>query len=77
VDCVTSDESATAGDDYDGSFETLIWADGDSKDKGCQIDILDDSNLESSETFIVSIGRPDGAELGDLNTMTVTIIDDE
>jgi hypothetical protein len=77
VVCVTSDESATAGDDYDGSFETLIWADGDSKDKGCQIDILDDSNLEGSETFIVSIGRPDGAELGALNTVTVTILDNE
>jgi hypothetical protein len=77
VDCVTSDESATAGDDYDGSFERLIWADGDSKDKECQIDILDDSNLEGSETFIVSIGHPHGAELGALNTVTVTIVDDE
>jgi hypothetical protein len=75
--CATSDESATVGDDYDGSFERLIWADGDSKDKECQIDILDDSNLEGNETFIVSIGHPHGAELGTLNAVTVTIVDDE
>jgi Leucine-rich repeat (LRR) protein len=77
VVCATSDESATAGDDYKELFETLSWADGDSSDKVCQIDILDDSDLESSETFIVSIGYPDGAELGILNTVMVTIVDDE
>jgi ribosomal protein L35AE/L33A len=77
VDCVTSDDSATAGDDYNESFETLIWADGDSEDKECQIDILDDSDLEGNETFIVSLGYPDGAELGTLNTVMVMIIDDE
>jgi hypothetical protein len=77
VVCATSDESATAGDDYKELFETLIWADGDSSDKVCQIDILNDSDSESSETFIVSIGYPNGAELGTLNTVMVTIVDDE
>jgi Leucine-rich repeat (LRR) protein len=77
VVCATSDESATAGDDYRELFETLSWADGDSSDKVCQIDIFDDSDLEGDETFIVSLGYPNGAELGALNTAVVKFIDDE
>jgi hypothetical protein len=75
VVCATSDESAIAGDDYNELFEVLNWADGDSQDKVCQIDILDDNDLEGDETFIVSLGYPDGAELESLNAVTVTIID--
>jgi ribosomal protein L35AE/L33A len=74
VVCATSDDSAIAGDDYNELFEVLSWADGDSQDKVCQIDIFDDSDLEGDETFIVSLGYPDGAELESLNAVTVTII---
>jgi ribosomal protein L35AE/L33A len=77
VVCATSDDSAIAGYDYNEIFKILIWGDGDSRDKVCQIDILDDNDLESNETFIVGLGYPDGAELGTPNTAVVIFIDDE
>jgi uncharacterized membrane-anchored protein/ribosomal protein L35AE/L33A len=77
VVCATSDDSAIAGYDYNEIFEVLSWADGDSSDKVCQIDILDDSDPESNETFIVGLGYPDGAELGTPNTAVVMFVDDE
>jgi hypothetical protein len=77
VVCATSSDSATAGDDYNESFEVLNWADGDSEDKVCQIDILDDSDSKANGSFIVSLGYPYGAELGALNTVVVIFIDNE
>jgi hypothetical protein len=76
VVCATSDDSAIAGYDYNESFEVLTWADGDSEDKICQIDILDDNELEGNETFVVGLGYPDGAELGIPNTAVVTVGDE-
>jgi hypothetical protein len=77
VVCATSGDSVTAGDNYNESFEVLNWADGDSEDKVCQIDILDDSDSEANGSFIVSLGYPYGAELGALNTVVVIFIDNE
>jgi hypothetical protein len=77
VVCATSDDSAIAGYDYNEVFEILSWSDGDSRDKVCQIDILDDNESESNETFVVGLGYPDGAELGTPNTAVVTFVDDE
>jgi hypothetical protein len=54
IDYATSDDTATAPDDYTQTSDTLNWADGDDADKPITVDIIDDSLLESDETFIVS-----------------------
>jgi Leucine-rich repeat (LRR) protein len=78
VECSTSDDTAIAGSDYTAISETLIWNDGDVDDKICTVDIIDDSDQEGDETFIVSLGNPSGgAVLGMPNTAVVTIIDDD
>jgi subtilisin family serine protease len=78
VDYATSDDTATASDDYTQTSDTLNWADGDDADKPIPVDIIDDSLLESDETFIVSLANPTGgAELGTPDTALVTITDND
>jgi hypothetical protein len=78
VDYTTSDDSATAPDDYTQTSGTLNWNDGDDADKTFTIDIIDDSAQESNERFIVSLGNPTGgAQLGSPDTAEVTIIDND
>ncbi|TGO02531.1 hypothetical protein PN36_23605 [Candidatus Thiomargarita nelsonii] len=74
INYATTDGTATAPDDYTQTSGTINWADGDDTDKSITIDIIDDSDLESDETFIVSLDNPTGgAELGEPNIATVTI----
>ncbi|MEN8216945.1 MAG: Calx-beta domain-containing protein [Pseudomonadota bacterium] len=56
VDYATSDDSATAGSDYTQTTGTLNWTYGDDADKTFPINIIDDSQPESNETLIVSVG---------------------
>jgi hypothetical protein len=77
IDYATSDDTATAGSDYTATMGTLNWADQDTVNKTFTVDIINDSEHESDETFIVSLGNAVGAELGSPNTAVVTITDDE
>jgi hypothetical protein len=78
VEYTTSDDTATAPDDYTQTTDTLNWNDGDDADKTFTINITDDSEVENNETFIVSLGNPTGfAQLGTPDTATVTITDNE
>ncbi|TGN99841.1 hypothetical protein PN36_33065 [Candidatus Thiomargarita nelsonii] len=76
VDYATSDDTATAPDDYTQTSDTLNWTDDDD-DKTFPVGIIDDSVLETDETFIVSLGNVDGAILGSPDTAKVTIIDND
>jgi Leucine-rich repeat (LRR) protein len=78
VDYATSDDTATAPDDYTQTSGTLNWADGDAADKTFTINITDDSAQENQETLIVSLGNPTGgAKLGKPDTATITITDND
>jgi Leucine-rich repeat (LRR) protein len=78
IDYATSDDSATAPDDYTQISGTLNWSDGDDADKTFTININDDTQHESEETFIVSLGNPtDNAEIGSPDTAEVTITDND
>ncbi|TGN99656.1 hypothetical protein PN36_35275, partial [Candidatus Thiomargarita nelsonii] len=73
LEYATSDETATAPNDYSQTTGTLNWADGDTADKTFTVDIIDDSEQESHETFSVSLGNPTGgAELGEPAVVTIT-----
>jgi Leucine-rich repeat (LRR) protein len=78
IDYTTTDDSATSPDDYTQTSGTLNWNDGEDEDKTFTIDINNDSEVESDETLIVSLGNPTGgAELGEPDTAMVTITDNE
>jgi Leucine-rich repeat (LRR) protein len=74
IEYATSDDTATAPNDYTQTSGTLNWADGDNVGKIFTVDIIDDSIRENDETFIVSLGNPTGGiELGKPDTAIVTI----
>jgi Leucine-rich repeat (LRR) protein len=78
VEYATSDETATNPDDYTQSTGTLYWSDSDTNDKTFPVEIIDDSQQENDETFIVSLGNPTGgAQLGTPDTAAVTITDND
>jgi hypothetical protein len=64
--------------DYSRSSGKLSWNDGDTENKTFTVSILDDTDGEGNETFIVSLGKTTGdVVLGSPDTAVVTIIDDE
>jgi hypothetical protein len=70
--------TATAGADYQGISTPLSWPDGDDGTKNVNISITDDSALEVTEAFIVTLSQPTGgAELGTPSEAIVTIFDNE
>jgi len=78
VEYATSDDTATAPDDYAQTSGTLDWDDDDDADKTFPVDIIDDSAPESDETLIVSLGNPTGnAELGEPDTASLRITDND
>jgi hypothetical protein len=78
VNYATSSGSATAGSDFTSVSGTLTWADGDAADKTITVNVTNDSEDESDETFTVSLSDPSaGTRLGTYSTATVTITDDD
>ena len=78
VSFATSNGSAQAGSDYTQSSGTLNWSDGDSGARTVMVPILDDGDMESNETFNVTLSNPTGgAGLGSPSSATVTITDND
>jgi Leucine-rich repeat (LRR) protein len=76
VKCKSSDGTATAGEDYTKTTETLEWDDGDTDDKICTVPIIVDSDVEEDETFSMKLkNATGGATIGKPDTAVVTIID--
>ncbi len=70
----TQDGSATEPGDYESSSGTVTISSGTSAT--FSVSIVDDSVVEATETFTVTLGTPTGATLGDA-TASVTIVDDD
>jgi hypothetical protein len=77
VDIVSSDGTATAGEDYGAVNITLNWNNGDTSDKTITMPIIDDTICEGDENFYLRLENPIGAMIGDPGTAEVTIIDDD
>ncbi|HEX6364180.1 MAG TPA: Calx-beta domain-containing protein, partial [Albitalea sp.] len=77
VQFFTGPSSATAGSDYTATNGTLSWADGDTSAKSFSIPIVDDTQVEGSESFFVTLNNATGAALGSPATATVTIADND
>ena len=76
--CSTSDDSATAGQDYTETSTTLTWDGGDSTNQSCSIDIENDTIVEGDEQFMLSLSNATGgANIVSPNFALVVIEDDE
>lgn len=79
VDVATSDGTATAGEDYTATTETVTIAAGE-RSARVTVPIIDDSIHEDNETFTVTLSNPSGGEdavSGDEPSSDVTIISDD
>ncbi|WP_152532045.1 Calx-beta domain-containing protein, partial [Leptolyngbya sp. Heron Island J] len=68
--------TAVAGEDYIASSGTLEFAIGQTT-QTIEIPISDDSVDEDPETFVVTLGTPINAELGNQSSALVTILDND
>jgi len=66
--------TATTGADFDADPVTVSWADQDFESKLVQIPIINDTDQEGNETFIVELSNPTGGALiGPHSASTITI----
>lgn len=74
----TSGGNATPGSDYVAVSGTLTWADGDDGAKSFSIALPDDTQVEATETFNVSLSRfTGGAAQGSPVVASVSIADND
>ena len=77
VDYATSNGSAVDPSDYTSTSGSLSWVDGDAAAKTFTVTINDDSIVENTESFNVSLSNVVNATLGANNSATVTINNDD
>jgi Calx-beta domain/FG-GAP-like repeat/Metallo-peptidase family M12B Reprolysin-like len=82
VNYATSSGTATSGLDFTATSGTLNWAAGDTSVQTINVPIIQDSIVEGSEIFTVTLsgatgGASVGAAAGTSQSITVRIIDDE
>lgn len=77
VDCVIKGGTATGGEDYTLTGESLVFGNGVTS-KDITISILDDSSYEGNETVILSLeSSTDGVVLGNPGEVVLTIVEDD
>jgi len=64
VDYATTNDTATAGDDYDGVAGTVVFGPGQTQTT-LVVPVLGDTLVETDEIFFVDLDGPIGAALGD------------
>ena len=72
-----ADITTTIGQDYVGTNGTLTWADGDTADKFIAVPIIDDSLVEFTESFAVTLGTPIGGAGLATSIYTGSILDND
>ena len=70
----TSDQTATADDDYKAIEQTLTLSDKQLF-QTFTLDIIADEIYEANESFTIELSTPDSAGLGDITTLVVTLKD--
>jgi len=76
VDVSSSNSSATAGEDYESTIQTITFSDGEVL-KSATLYITDDSLYEGDETFHINLSNVNGSESGNQSTSVITIVDDD
>ncbi len=76
VDYIITDNTTTAGNDYNATAGTLTWAVGDNTEKTVTLTILPDKLKEETESLTVTLVNPQGGvRLGTSTTTVVHITD--
>jgi hypothetical protein len=73
----TTDGSATAGADYTAASGTLFTFGADVRSADILVPLVDDSSVEGTESFTVTLSDPSAATLGAPATATVNIVDND
>src|SRR5690606_4691710 len=73
----TASGSATAGADFQAVSGTLSWAAGDVAPKTFNVPIVDDSQVEGTESFTVRLAQPTGGATLGLATANMSIVDND
>lgn len=76
VEFTTLDGTAIAGKDYTSVNGRLTFLDGETT-KTITINLIDDKDVENTESFNVKLSNPTGAKLGDRVSAVVNIIDND
>ncbi len=76
IDYQTFSDSAIEGQDFQATSGTLFFGDGETV-KQFTVNILNDGNAESTETFGVRVDNSIGADLLAPRTSSITILDDD
>jgi len=69
--------SAVADEDFETFDSLFTFGYNDTESKAIQINVLQDSIVEGSETFTLQITEITGAEIGTVEPITITIDDDD
>lgn len=78
ISYTTIDGTASTGSDYTAATGALVWPAGDTAQKNIVVPINNDSLPgELNETFTIEISSPVNGTIGDANTATVSITDDD
>jgi len=78
VNYATSNGTATSGSDYSARSGSLSWGSGDATVRSIVVPILDDTQVESTQSFTVTLSSPTGgASVGSPGTATVSIADND
>lgn len=77
VEYDTAAMTATAGDDYVSSSGVLVWDAGENGSKTFTVAILDDQQQEGTETVQLLLSNVIGSTLGQQNSATLEIDDNE
>lgn len=76
VDVTSGDDTATQGNDYSAVSETLVWGPSDFAPKTILVPILNETEEEGAEAFLLTLSNPTGGVvLGAIPSMAVTIVD--
>ncbi|MDO6428469.1 Calx-beta domain-containing protein [Thalassotalea sp. 1_MG-2023] len=76
VNYQTNDVSASSGSDYELTEGTITFEDGELQ-KTLTVNITNDTIDESDETFTVTLSANDLSLIGEISTITVTIVDND
>ena len=77
VDYMSSDQTATAGADYQAVAGTLSFADGETT-QSFDVTLIDDTLIEGDETVLLSLDNAQGgAALGAATSAVLTIVEDD
>ncbi|MDO9495288.1 MAG: Calx-beta domain-containing protein [Nocardioides sp.] len=73
----TSDGSATAGADYQAASGEIVFMPDEPATQSFDVPVVDDAVVEADETVLLSLTSVNGGTLGDPDTATLTIQDDD